>query len=409
MKDYVVAIDLGSATIKAGLGYKSNNNVEIMAIYETPSNGIKYGMINNTKKASESIKKAVEGLSKLTDIEKFEYFPVVIGINGKNIFTAKSSKGMISIRVNKPIDDNDIKRVIEQAKIGAVIPNEHEILYVHPNAFHLDNLRNVKNPIGMYARRLEVEAYVVSVESMILKNIRAILNNAGISSADIYLNVIAQRYGMLDEEDTDNLIIVDIGKHLTTLSLWDSNGLDYVTVYEHGIIDILNEISKEIMIPSRSCESILRNISIHSIYDINYEEQEIEINDSRRSQTLKVNSGIIYNIIADIVSRMFSRIYADVEKTGFLKKFSTPSLYISGGIAEIKGIEVLAENIFNLPVYIAKVSLKVDNQSYLSPRYITLAGLIKLYFDSPGNEIKKNSKNKSFIENIVNKIKEMLE
>lgn len=409
MKDYVVAIDLGSATIKAGLGHKSSNNIEIVAIYETHSQGIKHGMINNTQKASESIKKAVEGLSKLTDIEKFEYFPVVVGINGRNIFTAKSSKGMISIRPNKPIDDSDIKRVIEQAKIGAVIPNEHEILYIHPNAFHLDNLRNVKNPIGMYARRLEVEAYVVSVKSMILKNIRVILNNAGISNADIYLNAIAQRYGILDEEDIDGLIIVDVGKHLTTLSLWDSNGLDYVTVYEQGIVNILSEISKETMIPSKDCESILKSINIHSVYDIDYEEQEIQINDNRSSKTLKFNSGLIYSIITDTVSQMFSRIYADIEKTGFLKKFSTPSLYISGGIAEINGIEAIVENIFNLPVYITKVSLKVNNQSYLSPRYITLAGLIKLYFDSPGNEIKKNSKNKSFIDAIFNKIKEMLE
>ncbi|MCS7245703.1 MAG: cell division protein FtsA [candidate division WOR-3 bacterium] len=409
MKDYVVAIDLGSATIKAGLGHKSHNGIEIVAIYETPSYGIKRGMINNTQKVSESIKKAVEGLSKLTDIEKFEYFPVVVGVNGKNIFTAKSSKGMISTRVNKPIDDNDIKRVIEQAKIGAVIPNEHEILYVHPNVFHVDSLKNIKNPIGMYARRLEVEAYVVSVESLILKNIRAILNNAGISNADIYLNVIAQKYGILDEEDTDSLIIVDIGKHLTTLSLWDSNGLDYVTVYEQGIVDILSEISKEVMIPSGTCESILKSIIINSVYDIDYEDQEIEINDSRRSQTLKVSSRLVYNIIESVVSKIFSRIYADIEKTGFLKRFSTPSLYISGGIAEIKGIEVLAENIFNLPVYIAKVSLKVNNQSYLGPRYITLAGLIKLYFDSPGNEIKKNNKNKSFIDVIITKLREMLE
>ncbi|MEO0179033.1 MAG: cell division protein FtsA [candidate division WOR-3 bacterium] len=410
MKDYVIAIDLGSGYIKAGLGFYSNNEIEILAISEVPSYGIRYGLINNTQKASESIRSAIKNLNRITNFEKFEYLPVVVGINGKGIFTAKSSNGMISIRNNKPIDENDIKRVIEQAKVGAVIPSEHEIIYVHPNSFIVDNHKNIKNPIGMFGRRLEVEAYIVSVEILMLKNIKMVLNSAGISDAQIYLNAIAQKYGFLDEDEhSEGVIIIDIGKQLTTLTLWNGDALNYLAVYEQGLSSVIDEISRDTLISKKTCENVLKSINIPNMYQLDYEDLEIEIMDERKNQVVRLSSRRISSIILDVISAIFTRIQSDIEKTGFLKSVPTPSIYLTGGIAEIKGIEQIAENIFNLPVYIGKISLKVNDKSYLSPRYITLAGLIKLYFESPKDKISKVENNKSFLSRLFSKLKEMME
>ncbi|MEO0202196.1 MAG: cell division protein FtsA [candidate division WOR-3 bacterium] len=410
MKDYVIAIDLGSGYIKTGLGFYSEGGIEILAISEVPSQGIVYGLINNTQKASDSIKRAIENLNRATSFEKFEYLPVVVGINGRGIFTAKSSNGMISIRNGKPIDGNDIKRVIEQAKIGAVIPSEHEIIYVHPNSFIVDNHKNIKNPIGMFGRRLEVEAYIVSVEMLMLKNIKMVLNSSGIVDAIIYLNAIAQKYGLLEEdENTEGFIIIDIGKHLTTLTLWNGDALNYLAVYEQGINFVIDEISRDILISKRACENVLKSINIPNSYQLDYEDYEIEIIDERKDQVLKVSSRRISSIIQDVISSIFVRIQSDIEKTGFLKNVPTPNIYLTGGVAQIKGIEQIAEGIFNLPVYIGRVSLKVNDKSYLSPRYVTLAGLIRLYFDSPKDKISRTENTKNFISKILNKLKEMME
>jgi len=411
MRDYVIAIDLGSGYIKAGLGYNSGREIEIMAISEVNSMGIRNGLINNTQKASESIRLAIEKLNKITNFEKFEYLPVIVGINGKDIFTAKSSNGMISIRNNKPIDNNDIKRVIEQAKIGAVIPSEHEIIYVHPNNFIVDNHKNIKNPIGMFGRRLEVETYIVSVESIMLKNIKMVLNNAGISDAKIYLNPIAQRYGLLDDEEiSEKAIIIDIGKHLTTLSLWDLDSLYYLNVYESGLILVIDEIAREFIIPKKSVEEIIKSITLSDYFSYeDYEDNEIEIRDDKRGESIKLRTMEISRIISDVLSAIFSKVHSDIEKTGFLKTSGVPSVYLTGGVSEIIGIEKLVSEIFKLPVYIGKVSLKVNNENYSSPRYITLAGLIKLYFESPRDEIKKLENNKNMFSRLLDKLKEIME
>ncbi len=410
MRDYVIAIDLGSGYVKAGLGFYSNEGIEIMAIAETPSSGIRYGLINNTQKAAESIRKAIESLNKITNFEKFEYLPVVLGINGKSIFTAKSSNGMISIRNNKPIDENDIKRVIEQAKVAAVVPSEHEIIYVHPNSFVVDNYKNIKNPIGMFGRRLEVETYIVSVEALMLKNIKMVLNSAGIADAKIYLNAIAQKYGIIDEDEhSEGLIIIDVGKQLTTLTLWNGDALSYLSVYEQGLNLVIDEISRDTLLSKKASEEILKNIGIPNLYQLDYEDVEIEVMDDRKHQVLKVSTRRISSVILDVVSSILTRVQSDIERTGFLKNVPTPSIYLTGGIAEVKGIEQFAESIFNLPVYIGKVSLIVNDRDYLSPRYITLAGLIRLYFESPRDEMRRIENKENFFSKIFNKLREMME
>lgn len=410
MKEYVIAIDLGSGYIKAGLGYNSEGCSEIIAICEVPSMGIRNGLIINTQKASESIKKSIYNLKNMTNFEKFEYLPVVVGINGKNIFSAKSSSGTISIRNNKPIDENDIKKVIEQAKISAVIPSEHEVIYIHPNNFIVDSYKNIKNPIGMFGKRLEVETYVVSVETLMIKNIKTILNNAGISDAQIYLNPIAQKYGILDEEETnENVIIIDIGKNLSTISLWSGDSLVYLGTYEQGLNMTIEEISRDISIPRNLSEEILRTISVPNLYQFDYEDNEIEINDQKRKEVVKVSTRRVVNIVIEILSSIFTKIYSDIEKLGFFKNSSISIIYLSGGVAQIEGISQIVENIFNLPVYIAKPSIKVNDTKFLNPRYITVAGLIKLYFEKPKDRITKGETKENVFLKFFNKLKELIE
>jgi cell division protein FtsA len=410
MKEYVIAIDLGSGYIKAGLGYNSEEGSEIIAISEVPSMGIKNGLIINTQKASESIKKSIYNLKNMTNFEKFEYLPVVVGINGKSIFSAKSSNGMISIRNNKPIDENDIKKVIEQAKIAAVIPSEHEVIYIHPNNFIVDSHKNIKNPIGMFGRRLEVETYVVSVESIMIKNIKTVLNSAGIFDAQVYLNPIAQKYGILDDEETnESVIIIDVGKNLSTISLWNGDALIYLATYEQGLNITIEEISRDISIPRNLSEKILKTVGVPNLYQFDYEDSEIEIYDEKRNETIKVSTRRISGIIAEILSSIFTRIYSDIEKVGFFKNAPVPIIYLSGGVAQIEGVSQIVESVFNLPVYIAKPSIKVNDTKYLSPRYVTIAGLIKLYFEKPKNKITKSETKENIFSKFFNKLKELIE
>jgi cell division ATPase FtsA len=93
----------------------------------------------------------------------------------------------------------------------------------------------------------------------------------------------------------------------------------------------------------------------------------------------------------------------------FFKNAPVPIIYLSGGVAQIEGVSQIVESVFNLPVYIAKPSIKVNDTKYLSPRYVTIAGLIKLYFEKPKDKITKSETKENIFSKFFNKLKELIE
>ena len=64
--NYVVGLDVGSSKVSACIGQlNENNQIQIIAIGQTPSEGVKHGTITDLERATKSIERALEEAEKI--------------------------------------------------------------------------------------------------------------------------------------------------------------------------------------------------------------------------------------------------------------------------------------------------------------------------------------------------------
>ncbi|GEM_PF-1474844 len=413
MKDYVIAIDVGSGFVKAAIGRRTPASIEMISVVEEKAAGIERGLITDGPQAAETIRKVIHKLYESSTLEKFEYLNVVAGISGKSIFSSSNVEGMISLRDNKPIDEKDVQKVIEQAKTMANIPNDHEIVYVHPYAFIVDKPETgtVRNPVGMYGKSLRVRAYIISVDSNVLRNFRSVFNAAEIGDVDFYFNPIVESYGVLDEEDrSEGAILIDIGRDLFYITIWNRGSIYYTNVEEEGLSRLLlRDLMAKFSLTRELAEDLLMKARLLVDEDDYYNiDENIELVDRRKGvvHTIPLNS--VSAIIAENFDRFFNSVKNQLDKMDVYNKLDRPQIYLTGGGALIENVYVIAENTFQMGVTIGYPNTDVLDESYRNPRYGVLSGLIRYYFEAPNTTHKTPSVSRGGIfKTLIDRIKEL--
>ena len=153
----LVGLDIGTSKIVAIVAkINDENDLTVIGIGQAESKGLKKGVVINIDSTVNSIRAAVEEAELMSDC-KIE--TVTTGIAGSHIRSFNST-GMVAIR-DAEVSQNDVDRVIETAT-AINIPSDQQILHVIPQEFIIDGQEDIKEPIGMSGRRLEVRAHIVT-------------------------------------------------------------------------------------------------------------------------------------------------------------------------------------------------------------------------------------------------------
>ena len=174
----VAAIDIGTTKIVAIIGKKNENGkIEILGYGNTKSTGVKRGVVLNIEQTVIAIRQAADlaeaqaGL-KITD--------AYVGIAGQHIRSMRN-RGYI----NRDSYDAEISKEDVQALVDDMfkIPIDvgEEIIHVLPQSYVVDNETGVKNPVGMFGKRLEANFHIVIGQTAAANNIKKCVNRAGIN------------------------------------------------------------------------------------------------------------------------------------------------------------------------------------------------------------------------------------
>ncbi|MCQ9206481.1 MAG: hypothetical protein NG740_01165 [Omnitrophica bacterium] len=214
MQKPITVIDLGSNRIvaaTAGIGKKGG--VTLLAMENLHSRGINEGEITD-------ISKAVEDISLITGKLKEK-----CGRKPKNVFVTtrsadievRPSRGMIPLsKTSREITRNDVRRSSELASMVRLSLDRAIVQKIVRN-FRIDeNAAEVKNPVGLYGMRLEVESFIVTANRSKIQNITKCIDHAGFLLGGVYLSSIASAESVLDSKEKEKgVLLLDIGEALT--------------------------------------------------------------------------------------------------------------------------------------------------------------------------------------------------
>lgn len=105
----------------------------------------------------------------------------------------------------------DIGRALEMAQ-AISIPQGRQIVHLIPRRYKIDDNDEVKNPLGLFGYRLEVEAHIVTVAVAALQNLSLCTENVGITTDEFVLNALASGQAVLEPSERDmGVLLADMG------------------------------------------------------------------------------------------------------------------------------------------------------------------------------------------------------
>ncbi len=250
--EQLVAIDIGSAKIKAVIGqWDDNKKLRILGIGISESRGIRKGNILDMDEFKANLDVALGDAEKMTGDQVSH---ICLGVSGIHIDIARRS-GIVAV-AGLEVSEDDINRALDMSQNGIDMTNR-TVLKVIPESFSLDLESGIKNPIGMSGKKLDVRSHIISIGSNTLSNIRKGVLDIGVEIMDTYPNIIAIGEAMLSRRQKElGVVAVDIGASATNIAIYEEGALIYANVIPIGGEHVTSDLALGLRISIDTAEQL---------------------------------------------------------------------------------------------------------------------------------------------------------
>ncbi len=404
----IIGLDIGSTKIACVIAESTNGKYNILGYGRAHPDGFRNGTVVNLDTAVDSVALAIDGAEKMASISA-KNCSIYVGIAGQYIKHIPSGATVPVKNPSKGISEKDIIEVIRQAQTLR-LPNDEQIIHVLPGQYIVDGQKGIKNPIGMFGFRLEVEALLIIGQIGALENIHRVLDRLELRNRALVLQAQALASVVSEPEDRElGIAIIDIGG-FTDISIFKDGELRFYKTLPIGGENITKDIAIGLRTPYKKAEEIKKQYGTAMVSCIDQDEPII-IEDLSGRISKQVSRRLLTSIIEPRVEEILQYTEAAIKESNFADTLSS-GIILTGGTAQLKGIDIMAEQILRLPVKIAPAKSSTDihpehsNNSLeqLGADYTTAVGLIHYGFFGKEAYVLQGE---SILSTMASKIKEL--
>ena len=346
MGNIAVSLDIGSSKVCVIIAEMNKKQFNILGVGTSECKGVKKGIIVDIDSTVEAIRNAVKQAEQMSNKEVKSVFVNIAGGYTK----LYKNKGVIAVsRDDKEIMIEDVKRVMQTAKVVA-LPSDKEIIDIIPDQFIVDGIDGIKDPVGMVGVRLEVDASLVVASCTTVQNIIRSVQKAGFAIDGIILEPLGTSSVVLNEDEKElGVALIDIGAETTDISVFKKGSLIFTKLIPVGGNHITNDISIICKISSNDSEKIKKNHGVASV-DMIKNDDIIKISNIAGKGEKEVLLSEITQIIDARLYEIFCLIKKELEENKLLQILSAGIVITGGGLFNIKGIQEVVQENFNVPV-----------------------------------------------------------
>ena len=346
MGNIAVSLDIGSSKVCVIIAEMNKKQFNILGVGTSECKGVKKGIIVDIDSTVEAIRNAVKQAEQMSNKEVKSVFVNIAGGYTK----LYKNKGVIAVsRDDKEITPEDVKRVMQTAKVVA-LPSDKEIIDIIAEQFIVDGIDGIKDPVGMVGVRLEVDVNLIVASCTTVQNIIRSVQKAGIAIDGIIVEPLGTSSVVLNEDEKElGVALIDIGAETTDISIFKKGALIFTKIIPVGGNHITNDISIICKISSVDSEKIKKSHGVASIYLIKTDDI-IKINNIAGKGEKEIQLSQIAQIIDARLYEIFCLIKNELEDNRLLEKLSAGMVITGGGLFNIKGIQEVIQEHFNIPV-----------------------------------------------------------
>jgi cell division protein FtsA len=237
----IVGLDIGTTKIAAIAGRKNEyGKLEILGFGRANSNGVQHGQVLNIDQTIKAIHQALQNC--YDSNPELEITEVYVGIAGHHIKSLQTRGDMVRQDAETEIQRFEIEQLISNQR-KTFIPAGDEIIEVIPQEFHVDNIQNIKDPVGYNGVKVGANFHIITGDRNAIKNIRRAVNRSSLTTKDLVLQPLASASAVMSDIDMEaGVAILDIGGGTSDLAVFYEGILKHTAVIPFGGENITNDI-----------------------------------------------------------------------------------------------------------------------------------------------------------------------
>ncbi len=383
-QNIVAAIDIGTTKIVAIIGKKDETGkIDILGYGNARSTGVKRGVVLNIEQTVNAIHQAVQQAQEQAGLTITDAY---VGIAGQHIRSMRNRNGITRGAYDEEITVEDVEALINDTRRFPVDIGE-EILHVLPQNYIVDNETGVKNPAGMFGKRLEANFHIVIGQTTAANNIKKCVNRAEINVKKLVLEPLASSQAVLSEDEKEmGVALVDIGGGTTDVAVFYDGIIRHTAVIPFGGNIVTQDIKQGCNILERYAEQVKLKFG-SALADQAQENKVVSIPGINGRLPKEISFKNLANIIQCRMEEIIAQVYFEIEASGMMPNLGA-GIVLTGGGALLKNLSQLVAFKTGMDV-----RLGLPNQSIKSevlgdanqPIYSTGVGLMMIGLEEDGN------------------------
>src|SRR3712207_4453903 len=301
---------------------------------------------------------------------------VYVGVSGAHI-QSFNNRGSVALPEDRDeIDEQDIEDVKLNAR-EVSIPQQNAFLHSIIQHYHVDGQDGVLNPIGMLGERLEADFHIIhGVRTRIQNTIRCV-KELPLEVEDVVFNALAAAQVVLTPQQKNlGALVVDIGGGTTDYILYVDGAVKQSGCLAVGGDHITNDISMGLRIPMTRAEKLKTEEGAATLGNC-LPGETVLLKDDSGFAGKEIERETLNTIIHLRLRETFELLKRKLEEEQFIN-YIGEGIFITGGCSQLKGIDHLAEDIFELPARVTHAqTMSGLTSAFENPQFSAAIGLIK--------------------------------
>jgi cell division protein FtsA len=370
----IAAIDIGTSKICTLIGaVDGSSGLRILGMGIAPSQGIEKGLVADVARVEESIRQSVKGAEIMAGC-KLE--SACISLTGRHLSSANRD-GIVSITNRaQAVCRNDVLRALNIA-LDAKFAEDRKLLQVIPRAYVLDG-NKVQEPVGMLGYELNVEVHLITADAATTQNLIKCITSTGITIDDLIPGSWASAEAVLSEEEKQSgILVADIGAGTTDIAVMKNGSVYFTSVLPVAGSRISHDIAAGLGLSADFAEEVKKQYGCVTLPE-GKKDLGITVDKKRHNVSRQELCEIIQARVEQLIHLIVLELQVfELPRIEYAKLIPS-GVVITGGCANLPGINKLAQEITGLPVRTGMPpKLRDISDSRLrDPAYATNIGLL---------------------------------
>ena len=370
-----MGLDLGTSRVAVVISESDDPGtpVTILGVGESPSDGLRKGVVVNLDKTIASIQAASVAAERMAG-QRIE--SVVVSLGGTHLWSQNSTGVVAVAHPDHEIGDDDVHRVVDASRAISVA-SDRQVIHVIPRAYTVDGQDGVRDAIGMTGHRLEVETNIITGAQTAVQNVIKCVHGAGFDVEDVVCAGLAAGEGVLTQQEIElGVCVVEIGAGTTNVVVYNDGSARHLAVLPVGGNHVTSDIAIGLRTTLDEAEALKLNYG-HALPDVIDHGEKVEVRQVGGDRIQALPRRFLAEIIGPRMLEIFQMAREEVRKSGF-EQLLPAGVVVAGGGSRLMGTMDAAQSVFNTAARLGQpIALTGLADKAHGPSFAVAAGLVK--------------------------------